>query len=187
MPALVVGKERGADRLGEPVETGRGEYVVVGPRHLEVGSAPLPELLDQPGEQPGGGVVQGHRQRVGPGPLDLAVRRSGLPFVVQPGHEALLLRVEVVAALGRWEGGVGGEEADHLVGEQGSDPVADGGADVLAVSGEPSMAETIGHEGMEQTGDAVAGEVVPHHGRREAVARQRGDDDVEGILVLAPM
>ena len=83
--ARVIGPERRADRAGEPVERHVGEKVVAahGVLDLAAAVAPGPELLDDPGGQPGRRIGEPVGERLRLGALDPLV--AGL--FLQPVRE----------------------------------------------------------------------------------------------------
>ncbi len=183
---LVVGVGGRAGGGGEPVDADVGQdpvavHGVLGQQGGRVG--PLLELLHDPGEQPGGGVGQRLPDGLRPGALDLHVRAGlllpllhrGQPGALGPGQRGHLGRVT-------------GREGDQRVDVHADDPAgsypaderADEGAHVPTLHAVALVAEPV-HQLGERGGGAAVRPAGLGQRTGESVARQRRDDQMEGV------
>ncbi len=170
-PVGPVPLHRGPDGAGEPVDAGVGQHLVDGERsgELPVAVAPRPPLLDDPRQEPDGGVVQPEAERLGAGALD----RHVAPFVVdvaphlgQPGP------VLVGGGIGREATGKREVDAGGDVGVAGAEARAHERAAVAAVGAEPLEPVDIDHERPHHVGAVVGPERRVTWGARVPVAGQ---------------
>ena len=143
------------------------------------GVAPLDELLGDPREQSGGGVVQPGGEGVRSGALHVRVARLVVPAGRHAVVEGALGGVARRLPLGlRQEVRVRDDDPGDRLGVRRGDQVADVRGEVLAVGEVAGVAEDVGHERVHQRGEALlGGRLVERRGEREA--GHAHDDHVE--------
>jgi hypothetical protein len=178
---VVVAAHRGTDVRGQPVDRQVGEDLVASESRLDLAAAVAEgaEEVDDPGCEPrrrvGEPVGNGLRlRRLHPRVRDVfcAFARARLEELAQRRRPRFRRRAQVEGAQ---------IDADQVLGMPSAELNRHTRADVAAVSAESCVAETIPHQPTPHVGDR------PFEHRRghrvgEAVAGQRGDDDVESVF-----
>src|SRR5262249_31967255 len=188
---LAVEADRGGDGAGEPVDRDIGQERVAADDALDIARAirPAPELLDNPGGEPrrriGEGVAEGLRLR----PLDVSVAALAVGPLGAALDERRFLRGGRVCRIARRLEGAGDEvgmDAGEALGEKPAEAERAAGPPIAALRREPLVAEPL-HQPRPEPGDGEGVHPRPARPPGEAVAGERGHDEVEGILGIAAM
>src|SRR5258708_1214756 len=189
---LVVETGGGVDRLRDPVDHDVGEQFVFTESSLNVALAIAPgaEFFDDPACQTCGRVIESIGKRLGACALDTAIGPFVLLVVLPLCAPLLYFRTvaQVVALLWRHPGGDHVQvDADQMLWVGIPQARGDRAAPIASLRSEALIAQFVAHQAHEELRDTSNVHASFVRALREAIAGQRGDHDVKGVLLGAAM